>query len=274
MTRLTLLLLLFAAFTGSKSQELGTEENPFPAEDDEPEEVPGSSWARSYRKFLEDLHDHVDGNKDGKVSLRDLLEFSTKAGLFLTNHEIESTRNRSLSLEEHIKDIAEDHEGLASEEKAKVLEYETAMFQASDINGDGQLDAGELVYLRNPGFLPEVLDLFVAEQIRKKDKNGDGKLAEDEFPPEWDEDLLPYPMDANRDDVIDEEELKQFVRGDLYHETVLGDMVRDADTDGDGYVSKKEMGNFENWLEDYSKLYVNGFESYLNLAKVTTKEEV
>jgi Ca2+-binding EF-hand superfamily protein len=287
MIRSPLLLLLCAAFTGSKSQELGTEENPLPAEDESEEGAPLKHYEDEGHevtvKHLEELHDHLDGNKDGKVSVQELLEFHREAHKVMAKHEIEdvfheieSTRDGSLSLEEHIKETKEVHEGLAPEEKAKVLEHETAKFQASDINGDGQLDAGELVHLMHPETHPEVLDLHVAENMRKKDENGDSNLSEKE----WGEDeVIPFAdLDTNKDGVVDKEELKHFESGDMHTKGAMTQLLQDADTDGDGHVSKEEMGKFADKLEEHPAQHhvIDWVFHYLEdkSVKVSSKEEI
>jgi Ca2+-binding EF-hand superfamily protein len=265
MTRLTLLLLIFAAFTGSKCQELGTEGNPFPAEDDEEEGTPLKHYEDEGHevtaKHLEDLHDHLDGNKDGKVSVQEIVDFHKEANKVMAKqeieavfHEIESTQDGALSLEEHSQETEEIHEHLAPEEKARVLAHEQAKFKASDVNGDGQLDAGEIVHLMHPSTNAEVLELHVAEEMRKKDENGDGKLSEAEWGEEESsggKDVAFSDLDTNKDGSIDKAELAHFESGDYHTHDAMNALLQDADTDGDGHFSKEELGKFADKLEDH-----------------------
>merc|ERR1711874_401421 len=58
---------------------------------------------------------------------------------------------------------------------------------AADANGDGELDAAELPGLFYPETNHAVLDLIIADTLKRKDKDHDGQLSVREFwrtPPE------------------------------------------------------------------------------------------
>jgi Ca2+-binding EF-hand superfamily protein len=260
MTRLTLLLLVFAGFTSSNCQDLGTEENPFPEEDEEGNplthyEDEGHDVTREH---MHELHGHLDGDKDGKVSIDEAMQFHYKAKKVMAAqeieevfHEIPSTADGSLSLEEHLSESEEVHEGVEAAEKKKLIAHEKAKFHASDLNGDGHLDKKELVHLMHPDTHPEVLEIHVVEEMRKKDLNGDGKLSAKEW---GEEEEQPGPfeeIDSNKDGFIDKEELAHFESGDFHTKDAMTKLLQDADEDGDQHFSKEELGKVAEKLEDH-----------------------
>lgn len=263
MARLTLLLLVFAAFTSANCQELGTEENPFPEDEDADEEgTPLKHYEDEghevTKEHMETLHGHLDGNKDGKVSVDEVMDFHSTAKKVMAQqeieevfHEIESTKDGALSLEEHMSETEEVHEGVDKEEKDKIVAHEKEKFAAADVNGDGQLDKTELVSLMHPDTHPEVLDLHVKEEMRKKDENGDGTISKQEW---GEEEEAPAPfeeVDTNKDGSLDAEELKHFESGDFHTKDAMTKLLADADEDGDGHFSKEELGKVAEKLEDH-----------------------
>jgi Ca2+-binding EF-hand superfamily protein len=283
MTRPFWLLLIVAAFVGSNSQELGTEENPLPDDEDEDD---GEDLTVEH---MHTLHDHLDGNKDGKVSMKEVLEFHSEAKKAMAKHEIEevfneieSTKDGSLSLAEHMADVepalSEEAEG---EEKAKVIAHEKEKFAAADASGDGTLTVDELVHLMNPPTNPEVLDVHVKEELRKKDADGDGTLSSSEWGEEADAVAAFADVDSNKDGVVDKEELKHLESGDLHTENAMTKLFEDADQDGDGHVSKEEMGkvvgkmddhpaqfHIYEWVFHYLKILKSGFSGSKNKAEM------
>jgi|Transcript_47598 Ca2+-binding EF-hand superfamily protein len=268
MSRLTLFLFIVCSFSYSKSQEdMGTEENPFPADDDgdegdEEEGTPLTHYEDEGHDVTEEhmhnLHGHLDGNKDGKVSVQEILDFHNHAKKVMAEkeieevfHEIESTKDGTLSLEEHMSETAEVHEGAEEDEKAKAIAHEKEKFHAADINGDGQLDKKELVHLMHPDTHPEVLSIHTKEEMRKKDEDGDGKISSKEWGEEED---APGPfedVDSNKDGFIDMEELRHFESGDFHTKDAMQKLLADADQDGDNHFSKQELGKVAEKLEDH-----------------------
>merc|ERR1712217_30246 len=112
------------------------------------------------------------------------------------------------------------------EEEMKELEQrkkiETQKFSAADINGDGFLDATELPALFYPETHSAVLDVTVAETMRQKDLNKDGKLTPKEF---WEAD----GADGDEGE-LSEEENADFAKLDI---------------DGDGLLNQRELQEWE-----------------------------
>merc|ERR1712228_829302 len=98
--------------------------------------------------------------------------------------EIDTSKDGKLTLEEHLNDIHKQADG-GDEEEMKELEQrkkvEGAKFRAADLNGDEVLDLSELPALFYPETQEAVLSVTVAETMRQKDVNGDGKLTPKEF---------------------------------------------------------------------------------------------
>merc|ERR1711920_1210062 len=99
---------------------------------------------------------------------------------------------------------------------------ETQKFSAADVNGDGFLDSHELPALFYPETHDAVLRVTVAETLRQKDLNKDGKLTPREF---WEAD------EADGDEgELSEEENSDFGK---------------LDTDGDGTLNMQELSMWE-----------------------------
>merc|ERR1711920_463963 len=139
--------------------------------------------------------------------------------------EIDTSKDGKLTLEEHLNDIHNQADG-GDEEEMKELEQrkvvEKQKFAAADLNGDGFLDSHELPALFYPETHDAVLQVTVAETMRQKDINKDGKLTPKEF---WEAD------EADGDEgELSEEENADFAK---------------LDTDGDGHLNQRELQEWE-----------------------------
>lgn len=218
-------LLLFAALVGSHSQEEGVkEEGDYDDQDMEEDSLTADQLRRMHGKF--------DQNGDGKVSLQEVMAFSASIGKSIAGkdigailEEIDTNKDGSLGLEEHLNDIHNQADG-GDEAEMKELEHrkgvETAKFKAADLNNDGALDKTELPSLFYPETHEGVLSVTVSETMRQKDGNKDGKLSPKEF---WESDQ----MDGDDSD-LSQEEKADFAR---------------LDTDGDGSLSENELRAWE-----------------------------
>merc|ERR1719203_1129607 len=133
----------------------------------------------------------MDQNGDGKMNLQEVMLFAKLMGKAVASRdvvaiveEIDTSKDGKISLEEHLNDIHNQADG-GDEEEMKELEQrkklETAKHQAADLNQDGVLDRDELPALFYPEIHEGVLSISVAETMRLKDLDGDGKLTPLEF---------------------------------------------------------------------------------------------
>jgi Ca2+-binding EF-hand superfamily protein len=111
--------------------------------------------------------------------------------------------------------IDADGDGTVS---AKEIENAVATLKKLDKNSDGQLTRDEIGPAGGPGGLAGGRGVgglgggtAMLERLREFDKNNDGKWSKDELPPRLQERF--DALDANKDAVLDREELRQVGRG-------------------------------------------------------------
>jgi len=280
------------------SGDLGTEDNPYPEGeegeeeeteegedegDDEASEDEGAADTSPLDHYedngagdqitaehLKTLHKKFDHDKDGKVHLQEILKFAEQArwavvrkeiqGVF---NEIDSTKDGHLSLEEHMSEIGEFHEG---DEAEKALQHkaDVAKFKAADLDGDDKLDKEELVHLMHPETKKEVMDIHCAEEMRKRDTNKDGKLSK----AEWEVDATQgehaslkgeehkpeddfIALDENKDGFIDMTELRHWESGNYHTEDAMKKLIALVDHDKDHHMTEKEFASAIHKLEDH-----------------------
>merc|ERR1719424_1612762 len=204
------------------------------------------------------MHAKFDQNGDGKVSLQEVMAFSHSMGRAIASkdigailEEIDTNKDGTLGLEEHLKDIHSQADG-GDEEEMKELErrkgVESAKFQAADTNGDGQLDKSELPALFYPETHEGVLAVTVAETMRQKDMNKDGTLSAKEFWGDADgaelseEEKADFArLDSNGDGSVDATELRAWESGRFHTEDAMKKLFDVADKDSDLHVTGDEL---------------------------------
>jgi calcium-binding protein CML len=211
---------------------------------------------------LRALHGNFDANKDGKVSLQEVLEFSKHMGLKIAQkdvtallEEIDTSKDGKLHLDEHLNDIRKQAEGGDAEEEKELahrLKTEDMKFKAADTNGDGLLDPEEVPSLFYPEVHDGVLSIVVAETMRNKDINGDGKLTQKEFweitEAEGDEAELSEEenadfarLDFDQDGGLNMEELKAWESGQFHIVEAMKKMFELADANADMHLGADEL---------------------------------
>merc|ERR1712079_362232 len=120
--------------------------------------------------------------------------------------EIDTSKDGKLHLDEHLADIRKQARGGAEEEKEleSKLKTEEMKFKAADTNGDGLLENEEVPYLFYPELHDGVLSVVVAETMRRRDVDKDGKLNQRE--------LLEITQAEGDEAEADEEEKADFAR--------------------------------------------------------------
>mmetsp|Transcript_466 Transcript_466/g.922 ORF Transcript_466/g.922 Transcript_466/m.922 type:complete len:275 (+) Transcript_466:73-897(+) len=210
---------------------------------------------------LHALHKMFDLDGDGRVSLKEVMQFSHGVNKAIASRdigaileEIDTSKDGRLTLEEHLTDIHNQADG-GDEEEMKELEVrkkvEAAKFKAADVNGDGVLDSEELPALFYPELHDGVLDVTVKETMRQKDRDGDGKLMAKEF---WEADdevddgeLTPEEkddfakLDHDHDGFLNLAELRAWESGRFHTEEAMRKMIELADKDSDMHITASEL---------------------------------
>jgi len=246
-------LLVFGAVIGSYCQgEQGTSD--YDDQDMEEDSLSADQLRAMHAKF--------DGNNDGKVSLQEIMAYSENMGKQIAGkdigailEEIDTNKDGTLSMEEHLNDIHNQADG-GDEEEMKELEHrkgvESAKFKAADSNGDGVLDKNELPALFYPEIHEGVLTVNVGETMRQKDTNKDGKLSPKEF---WESDQMDgddsdlseeekadfAKLDVTGDGFLDANELRAWESGRFHTEDAMKKLFDVADKDQDMHVTADEL---------------------------------
>lgn len=180
---------------------------------------------------IRNMHTKIDVDKDGKIAMAEILEFSrsmrriiAKKDIHTVIDEMDGDKDQKLSLPELLKDM--EQWGEEGEEDravaAKRKELETSKFKAADTDGNGLLDAEELPSLFYPETHDGVLEMTAAATMKNKDTDGNGELSPKEF---WEGDAVD-----GEDLAISEEEQADFTK---------------LDTDGSGALSLQELKVWE-----------------------------
>jgi len=219
-------------------------------------------------KHMRDLHKKLDKNGDGKVHIDEVLHYAhsirkavVKKEIESAFNEIESTQDGHLSLQEHLAEQEEFHEGDEAE-KERQKQHEIAKFKAADLNGDDKLDAEELTHLMHPETKPEVLELHCQEEMRKRDANKDGKLSPEEWkvdashgehqdPDTHDPEADFKNLDENKDGFISMDELRHWESGKFHTHSAMTKLFELVDKDSDSHMTADEMINAIDHLDGH-----------------------
>lgn len=210
---------------------------------------------------LRKLHRQIDANNDGQVSSSEILGFSARTrhaiaekSMIALSNELESLKDGSLSLAEHLSDTRRHHEDVSYAELEMRRGMETAKFQAADANVDGTLDRDEMLGLFYPETNSHVLSVEVAQLMREKDKNGDDKITLDEL---WeldrpngdvseasDSERAAFEiLDANNDGAVDFAEMWLSESGQHRTNSTIKTMFTLSDTNDDLSITSDEFAN-------------------------------
>lgn len=252
---------------GTEGEEEGAEGEE--GKEGEEEETPHDEGTEPTESLTEDqlrkMHAKFDGNGDGKVSFEEIIAFSKAIGKAIATKdgetgnsasmlvEIDVNKDGKVSLEEHLKDIHSQHEGGNEVEMAElehIKGHEAEKFKAADTNGDGHLDKDELPSMFFPEHHEGVMDVTVAQSMRKRDTDKDGKLSVLEF---WhhdnsteadltkDEKVDFAKLDGNNDGFVDSKELRAWESGSFHTEDIMTKLFELADKDTDKHITADEM---------------------------------
>jgi len=210
---------------------------------------------------LRSMHSKIDQNRDGQISMQEIIEYShnmrkviAKKDISTVIDEMDTDKDGKLSLMELLKDMEQwGEEG--EEDKAQAAqrkELETAKFHAADSDKNGYLDSTELPALFYPETHDGVLEMTAAATLKAKDTNGDGQLTPKEF---WEGDAVEgddlaisdeEQADFNKLDVdgsgaLNLEELKAWESGNFHTEEAMKKLFELADQNSDMSVSADEL---------------------------------
>jgi len=207
------------------------------------------------------LHSHIDANKDGKVSMAEMLDYSNlmrrviaKKDIHTVIDEMDADKDGKLSLEELLKDMEQwGEEG--EEDRAAAAqrrELETEKFHAADQDKDGLLNSEELPSLFYPETHDGVLEMTAAATLKAKDTDGDGLLTPKEF---WEGDAIDgedlaisdeeqadfAKLDVDGSGKLNLQELKAWESGGFHTEEAMKKLFELADQDSDMMVTANEL---------------------------------
>lgn len=247
------------------------------------EDVDGLDVEALTSEQMRKIHSSIDEEKDGRISLEEVLAFSTrvrhhiaKKDIVTIMDEMDTNKDGKMGLDELILDMdqwdADEVEN--KEDTLRSIEHETKKFQAADLDKDGFLSVEELPHLFYPDIHDSpVLHLTAEAALKHKDTDGDGMLNLREF---WGEGEHPevgditiseeehqdfQRLDLDKNGAIDIHELKPWESGKFHTEESLKRLIEIADADGDGLLTAAEF--------DEAKEVIAGSDAHYHLLEWT-----
>lgn len=235
---------------------------------------------------LRRIHQAVDKNKDGKVSVAEVVDFARHMNQVITSKEVQGILNEldkdqdgKLSWQEHLQDLHRFHDPPEDADEEMLKEFETRVafekekFTAADVDKDHFLSPEEAVFLFLPETHPEVLDVVVNDIMKTKDKDADGYLSPQEM---WEfsaqeglseeamEDFQKLDKDGNH--LLDAQEVRAWESGLFHTESEMLRLIEVADKDGDMEATAEELENAREDLEDsLAQYHLNEWAEHIEL---------
>jgi len=200
-------------------------------------------------------HSLIDTNNDGKVSMKELTDFSYKTRLLSSAKDIatifeEMDENKDGKLGFNEIQLSDDPEHSDAEEKKQIEEgnmREKAKFEAADIDKDGTLSKEETAGLFYPEMNEHVAKLIAEHSLNEKDTDKDGSLSPKEFWGGGDEDVPEQDMnefkslDTDADNKLSMLELVPWESGTHHTKMALSSMISTLDKNSDGHITSDEL---------------------------------
>lgn len=207
------------------------------------------------------VHSFLDKNGDGSVTLVEMMDHADRLSAKAAHDDtaeifaaLDQDGDKKLSLDEFKADVTEKMDHMTKEEQAQMMKVEMMKFRAVDEDGDGFVSEEEVAHLFFPELHDGVMDIEIAEQMRVRDKDGDGKLSYLEFYkiPETDRDHHKTEghlertadfeeLDADKNGFLSTEEMSHMESGRFHMLQTAGQIFKAADTSGDGSLSVTEL---------------------------------
>jgi len=238
------LLLVFPGFTLAEEAEDAPEMHVMTEEAaaDEPPEM-----GLTPEKLLK-LHAKADADGNGKLSMDEILQFlhtgrksasatSSKPAMEL----MDGNKDGKISLEELLQDMTSEE----GHEEQKVREVEK--FKVADGNNDGLLDEMEFAAFSNPDLHDHVLQVAARHTMEDRDRDHDGFLTFDEW---WNdenvqadgEDMQTFKqLDKDGSGKLDLKELLAWESGHVHTAEAMESFMQHADKDKDQHMTLEEL---------------------------------
>lgn len=232
---------------------------------EEPEETPPNpEEPRATREQLETLHAKVDADRNGKLSVDEVLQhlheirksISVRSGKELFE-ALDADNDRKVSLDELMKEMYGEYVDEVDDEKEKETltvrkAHDEKKFKAADGSNDGQLDELELAAFFAPELHDNVVQVATQNLIEERDKNNDGVLQFHEFaesmgavgsdPMLEDKEMAWFTrMDKDEDGKIGVDELLPWHAGHVMTTEAIENFMKLADSDGDHHMTIEEL---------------------------------
>eukprot|EP00930_Biecheleria_cincta_P039242 TRINITY_DN2699_c0_g1_i2.p1 TRINITY_DN2699_c0_g1~~TRINITY_DN2699_c0_g1_i2.p1 ORF type:complete len:304 (+),score=83.69 TRINITY_DN2699_c0_g1_i2:71-913(+) len=214
----------------------------------------GSQDFLSHEQLLT-AHSHADANKDGKVSVQELMELSRKTRALASAKEMEtlfedkdSNKDGKISFQE-----MHDPESAADDEEQNRMiatnANEKAKFEAADLDGNGLLSKEEATGLFFPEQNEKVLKVLAKQTLEVQDMDNDGFLSPMEV---WERDFSHEQLneeekqefkslDTDGDGKLNLQEVMRWESGVHFTKTAMDKLIATADKNSDEHITADEL---------------------------------
>eukprot|EP00930_Biecheleria_cincta_P025342 TRINITY_DN1805_c0_g2_i2.p1 TRINITY_DN1805_c0_g2~~TRINITY_DN1805_c0_g2_i2.p1 ORF type:complete len:270 (-),score=63.49 TRINITY_DN1805_c0_g2_i2:89-844(-) len=197
-------------------------------------------------------HSLVDANKDGKMSMQELLDFSHKTRVLFTAKDV----NIVFEEQDSDKDGKLQFGEILGESDPETTAREKAKFEAADLNKDGSLSKEEAAGLFHPEQNQKVLKVVAEQSFGQQDKDKDGSLTISEF---WTGDPSNgggseevakefKALDADGDGKLSVQEMMRYESGAHHAKMAMEKLIASIDKDSDGHITADELTGGKEWL--------------------------
>lgn len=223
-----------------------------------------------HRRVLQSLFERLDSNKDGKMSLSEMIDHVQKKHIQSAQHDakgillrMDTNRDDKLSFKEIsdewdllldtysqsvLNSSGTNETGFNATELEKTKQLEKKKFDAADKDKDGLLSDGEITAMFFPETDNDTMEVHIADLIEQHDHDSNGKIDLDEVHRALNHTAEGNPqtkvdfksLDTDDDDHLSLHELKPWTDGTFSWRKLLGNMISSADEDNDEHITIEE----------------------------------